>query len=273
MGQITGSPSHEENPAVGDNVGIEAPQLEARFLLLCEHASSHIPERFAALGLEPDVTNSHVAWDIGALAVALRLSALLDAPLIYPTASRLVIDCNRALDHPGLIVGETEFGSVPGNLNLAPDEREQRIAAIHRPFHEAVDDILASRQARNLHSCLISIHSFTPTFRGRARPWHFGLIYDNDDRLALQLRTALIAAGEIQVALNQPYCLSDGVYYSLARHGEANGLLCVMIEIRDDLIRTSADQERITGQLADALLMVEIASDNISRASPREIVP
>lgn len=258
---------------MGDNVGIEAPQSEARFLLLCEHASSHIPERFAALGLEPDVTKTHIAWDIGALAIALRLSALLDAALIYPTASRLVIDCNRALDHPGLIVGETEFGSVPGNLNLALGEREQRIAAIHRPFHEAVDDILASRQARNLHSWPISIHSFTPIFRGRARPWHFGLIHDGDDRLALQLRSALIAAGQIQVALNQPYSPSDGVYYSLARHGEANGLPCVMIEIRDDLIRTSADQERIARQLADALLTVEIASENILRASPREIVP
>ena len=264
MGQITDSPSHEENPAVGDSVCIEAPQSEARFVLLCEHACSHLPEGLGTLGMEPHVGSTHVAWDIEALTIARRLAVILGAPLVYPTASRLVLDCNRALDHPDLIVSETEFGAVPGNLNLAPGERERRIAEIHRPFHQAVDDILAKRRARNLRSWLISIHSFTPIFRGRARPWHFGLIYGGDGRLALQLRTALIAVGEIQIALNQPYSPLDGVYYSLARHGEANGLPCVMIEIRDDLIRTPADQERIARHLADALVLVEIPT-NTSR--------
>ncbi len=272
MGQITDSPSHEENPAVGDSICIEAPQSEACFVLLCEHACSRLPEGLGTLGMEPHVGSTHVAWDIEALTIARRLAVTLGSPLIYPTISRLVIDCNRALDHPGLIISETEFGAVPGNLDLAPGEREPRIAEIHRHFHQAVDDILARRRARNLPSWLISIHSFTPIFRDRARPWHFGLIYDGDSRLALQLRTALIAAGETQVALNQPYSPLDGVYYSLARHGEANDLPCVMIEIRDDLIRTSADQERIARLLANALASVEIARDTILPAPPREIV-
>jgi len=255
---------------VGDRVCIEGPQSNARFVLLCEHASRHIPERLCALGLEPHIGSAHVAWDIGALAVAQRLAAILECPLIYPTTSRLVIDCNRPLDHPGLIVTETEFGPVPGNLDLPPDERERRIAEIHRPFHQAVDDILARRRARDIPTALISIHSFTPIFRGCARPSHFVLIYDRDSRLALQLHSALIAADEIEVGLNQPYSPPDGVYYGLTRHGEANGLPCVMIEIRDDLIRTSASQERVALNLASALASAEGAIDSMSPPRSRE---
>jgi predicted N-formylglutamate amidohydrolase len=249
---------------VGDRVCIEASEAEGRFVLLCEHASSHIPQRLGTLGLTQEARHTHVAWDIGALTVAQRLSALLDSPLIYPAASRLVIDCNRALDHPNLIVSETVYGPVPGNLDMAADERERRIVEVHCPFHQSIHDILLMRLASGVRTSLISIHSFTPIFRGRARPWHFGLIHGCDARLALRLHAELASTSGREVGLNEPYAPADGVLHSLARHGEANDLPCVMIEIRDDLIRTSFGQESVALILAEALASIEDASNSRS---------
>ena len=72
------------------------------FVLACEHASNRFPDRFGDLGLTPHQRLMHIAWDPGAYAVALKLSDLLDAPLVASTVSRLVIDCNRAYDAPDL---------------------------------------------------------------------------------------------------------------------------------------------------------------------------
>lgn len=229
-----------------------------RFVLVCDHAALMIPDRFANLGLDAEATAEHIASDIGALAVAQRLSAALDSPLVYPTVSRLVIDCNRADDHPDLIVSATEFGPVPGNRALTDDERQRRITEVHRPFHQRLAAVLRERAARNMSTTVIAVHSFTPVLAGRARPWHIGLLYDMDARVAHRLEAEFAAIEGVAVGLNVPYSpRTDGVYYTLGRHAEAGGLPCVMIELRNDLIGDEAGQALWADRLAAGLARIE----------------
>ncbi len=81
---------------------------------------------------------------------------------------------------------------------------------------------------------LISMHSFTPLWKGFARPWEVGVLWDRDARLARPLIDALMRAG-FRVGDNEPYSgeLENDCLY---RHGTMNGLPHVLIEIRQDLI-------------------------------------
>ena len=43
-------------------------------LILCDHAENRIPAAYGTLGLRPEDLNRHIAYDIGAAAVAERLA-------------------------------------------------------------------------------------------------------------------------------------------------------------------------------------------------------
>ena len=227
---------------------IDNPQGRARLLLVCCHASRHVPEGFAGLGLSEAVLADHCAWDIGALDLARRLAAKLDAPLVSAPVSRLLVDPNRALDAPDLIAEEAEGQPVPGNLGLSADEIEARLDAYHAPYHEAIDSLL---DRRDDIQALVSVHSFTPVMNGAARPWHVGVLHEADTRLADRLIAALGAHAELSVGRNQPYAPTDGVYYTLERHGA--GRMTAMIEVRNDQLADEGGQDRWAKLLADAL--------------------
>lgn len=222
-------------------------------VLLCDHASNRIPESFAGLGLAPAEREAHIAWDPGALQVARIMSAALDAPLVYPTVSRLLIDCNRPLDSNTLIAASSAGTPVRGNEGLDRAERQRRIEAFYEPYHRAVSALLDKRAKAGLASALVSVHSFTRTLGGRERPWHLGLVFGRDRRLADVLLAALHRDGDLAVGENQPYSPADEVYTSVERHGEGRGLPCVMIELGNDLIETEADQRRWGERLAALL--------------------
>ena len=162
----------------------ENPEGRGPFVILCDHASNRIPEAYQSFGFAEDALQTHIAWDPGALAVARLLSAKLDAPLFWPDASRLIIDCNRAADAPSLIVTESEGRPVPANRGLSEEERSRRLANIHAPFHDAIDACLTRRMSSGRPTALIAIHSFTPVYFGKARPWQIGILFDDDRRLA-----------------------------------------------------------------------------------------
>jgi predicted N-formylglutamate amidohydrolase len=224
------------------------------FVIVCDHASNRFPPEFGFLGLSPADLDAHIAWDPGALGVARNLSRLLDAPLVYGTVLRLILDCNRPLDAPDLIAPISESTPIPGNAALVESERRRRIAAIHEPFHRAVDEVVEGRLNAGRATTLIAVHSFTPVYRGVPRPWEIGILFDRSRRLADVLITGLEADG-LNVGVNQPYSPADRVYYTLSRHAEARGLDCAMIEIRNDLVRTQDSElewaERI-GRIASA---------------------
>ena len=231
----------------------ENPQGRGPFVILCDHASNRIPDAFQSFGFAEDALQTHIAWDRGALSVARILSAKLDAPLFWPDASRLIIDCNRASDASSLIVTESEGRPVPANRVLSKEERSRRLDHIHAPYHDAIDSCLDRRRADRRPTALIAIHSFTPVYFGKARPWQVGILFDDDRRLADLLIGGFESDPALTVGVNEPYSPADGVYYTLRRHAQPQGLPSVMIEIRNDEISDEASQRSWAEQLADIL--------------------
>lgn len=214
-----------------------------RIILICDHASNAIPARFSALGLAAGELLSHIAWDPGAMALAEVMSEKLDATLVASPVSRLVVDCNRAPDAPDIIPVRSENIVIPGNRGLSAAQRRERIALYHAPFHRKLDRLCTQRIAAGIEPVCIAIHTFTPVFNSRRRPWHFGIVFSDDRRLADPLAAALAAIPGIAVGINQPYSPADRVYYTLARHASPNGLKAVMIEVRNDLLGTPGEQQ------------------------------
>lgn len=242
MSDESRSPVHEENP---DGAG--------PFVIVCDHASNRMPPAYAGLGLTSEALFTHIAWDPGALPVSRRLSAMLDAPLLWPDVSRLVVDCNRDPDAPDLIVAEGEGRPVPGNRNVDEKERIRRLGAVHVPYHSAIDACLARRGDAVRMTGLVAVHSFTPVYLGRSRPWQIGIVFDDDRRLADPLIRALKADPALAVGVNEPYSPADRVYYTCTRHARACGLPTVMIEIRNDQIADEVGQEAWAGRLGAIL--------------------
>ncbi len=221
-------------------------------LLLCDHASNFVPDEFASLGLTQDELNSHFAWDPGAAEVTRQISQLLDCPAILATASRLLIDCNRDPSDWDSVVEIGETTPIPGNVGLSPAARAARVEAYHTPFHDCID---AARIAgAGQIKAVVSIHSFTPNYRGHQRPWQIGLVHNADHRLAQSIALHLRADDHLTVGDNEPYGPGDGVFYTLARHAEGHGLAALMIEIRNDLIATEIGQSTWAQRLAPMLL-------------------
>jgi predicted N-formylglutamate amidohydrolase len=224
-------------------------------VLVCDHASNRVPVRLGELGLAGAQLNDHIGWDPGAAAVARRLSAHLDAPLVLSGYSRLVIDCNRPLSHADSIAERSAGVPVPGNRGLSPDERRIRSQTLFRAYHGTIARLLDGRAGRP--SVLLSIHSFTPALDGRPRPWHVGVSSGRDRRLAELLLGVLRQDRDLIIGDNEPYPIEDGIDYTIPLHGEGRGLPSVMIEIRQDGIRTLAGAATWAARLAAAYRRIE----------------
>ena len=240
--------------ATSGTVSVERPSGAGELLILCDHASSRVPPELATLGVPQWVVESHAGWDKGALECARRLSQETDSPLVFSTVSRLVIDCNRDLYHPELIVTSTEFGPVQGNAELTVQQREERISRVHQPYHQAVSDLVRQRAKAGRLGAVISLHSFTPVLSGMPRPWHAGILYRSCEAWATALRQDMARRQDAEIGLNVPYSgLVGGVFYTLDRHAESHAIPCLMIELRNDLIEGEAGQAEWAGRIADAL--------------------
>jgi predicted N-formylglutamate amidohydrolase len=235
-------------------------------VLVCDHASNRVPRRLGNLGLDAIQLTNHIGWDPGAADVARRLSTLLDAPLVLSGYSRLVIDCNRPLRNAGLIAEQSDGVHVPGNRGLSPRERESRINALFRPYHDTIDRLLDGRTRQP--SLLLSIHSFTPVLNGRPRPWRIGISHWHDRRLAALMIGVLARSGDFTVGDNEPYPIDEDVDYTIPVHGEGRGLPGVMIEIRQDGIRTAAGAAAWAARLADAYRLIEAEALRYYESSP-----
>jgi predicted N-formylglutamate amidohydrolase len=235
----------------------ENPDGSGPFVIICDHASNRIPPEFEPIGLSGEVLASHIAWDPGALGVARQLSARLEAPLLWPDVSRLILDCNRPADSNTLIVVETERGTVDANRGLTLDQRAERLAQIHTPFHAAIDACLRRRHAAGRSTALLAIHSFTPVFFGKRRPWQVGIVFGDDRRLADILIRGLQLDPTLTVGINQPYSPADQVYYTVERHSAPRHSPAAMIEIRNDGITCERGQRDWADRLAEILVAAE----------------
>lgn len=231
-------------------VSIENANGQSPILLVCEHASHALPPKFGSLGLDIKALTSHIAWDPGAMGVALGLAKALDAVLVAGTISRLIYDCNRPPSSPTAIPQQSELYIIPGNRDLSPANRQWRISQVYERFHQALRKELDRRATPAI---IVTLHSFTPIFHGQVREVELGILDGGDRRLPQALIEHLTDSPFI-VRANEPYGPQDGVAYTLQEHGIKRGLLNVMLEIRNDLIREEADQEAMADQLARPIL-------------------
>ena len=231
-------------------------QGRSNFVIVVDHASPRIPRRLGDLGLPPSELQRHIAWDIGALAVARQVAAALDAPLLAQNYSRLVIDCNRNPAVPSSIPTLGESIEIPGNIGLSGEEIAARRTEIFDPYHNHLRALLDERLAAGRPTILVAQHSMTNIFKGVRREMHAEVLYNRDRRFAGLVLDMLRREAGLIVADNEPYSVSDETDYTIPRHGEARGLPHVEIEIRQDLVSEAAGQAqwalRIAGALRDA---------------------
>jgi predicted N-formylglutamate amidohydrolase len=221
-------------------------------ILVCEHASRFIPAGLNDLGLSHEAAREHIAWDIGALALAEGLSRALGATLLAANYSRLLVDLNRPLQAPDSIPVQSEIFQVPGNRGLDEATREYRRQSLFEPFHSRLTDLIDERVAQGRTVRVVGIHSFTPVYHGQPRTLEVGVLFGKGVKYAQRLIDGL-GRHPLKVAGNEPYKINPLGDMTVPVHGDARGLESVLIEVRNDLLRTPENVRRFTEYLAPLL--------------------
>jgi len=231
----------------------------SNFVITVDHGGARIPRSLADLGVPAAQLQRHIAWDIGALAVARHTAAILDAVLVAQNYSRLVIDCNRDPRVPSSIPTVSEDTPIPGNAALSEAQVAARRSEIFDPYHRYITALLDERKAAGRPTILVAQHSMTDVFKGVRRPMHAAVLYNRDRRFAGLVLDELRREPELVVADNEPYFVTDSTDYTIPRHGEARGLPHVEIEIRQDLV-SDADGQRAWGERIARVLRAAAAA-------------
>lgn len=240
----------DRDPAVFDVID---GRDDSPWVLTCDHGGRAIPAALGDLGVDAGELERHIAWDIGAAAVTRLLAARLGAWAIVGNYSRLVIDLNRPPSSPQSILARSEATDIPGNVAVAPSQAEARRREFFEPYHARLARELDRRRAAGRETLLVTVHSFTPVYLGVARPWHAGILYNREARLARILLETMPAEHGLVVGDNQPYAVSDATDYTVVTHGEQRGLLHVELEMRQDLIAAPEGQGEWALRLARLL--------------------
>ena len=225
----------------------------APLLIACDHAANRIPASLCGLGLGQEHLEKHIAYDIGAKQVSIRLAEMFDAPLLSAGYSRLVIDLNRHLDDVSLVLDNSDNVVIPGNRGLSDADVARRIDHFFHPYHDQYAQMADQLAQTHPRSLILSVHSFTPTYEGRNRPWHYGVLWDESHANAARTLLASFAKIEgIVVGDNKPYHACDPQGYAQVVHAAQNGLEMALIEIRQDLVTDPRGQ----AQAADTIFKV-----------------
>jgi predicted N-formylglutamate amidohydrolase len=225
----------------------------SEFVLVCEHASRHVPDEYASLGLAERDLVRHIAWDIGAEDLTRRLSARLDAPAFLGTYSRLLIDLNRPLGVPSSIPVLSEATEIPGNMAIDKEERARREERIFEPFHARVKRHLNARLLAGRSTRLLTVHSFTPVYLDEQRPWHAGVLFAGAKEYGASMLAELQRETHLLVEANVPYSIAADGDYAIPVHGDQRGIPAVLLEIRHDQIAQAAGVAEWTDRVARVL--------------------
>jgi predicted N-formylglutamate amidohydrolase len=225
-------------------VTVDGENGTSPFVMVVDHAGKQMPQRLGQLGLANAECERHIAWDIGAGAVACLIGRALDAVVIRQSYSRLVIDCNRRPWTETSILSVSELTTVPGNIGLAERHKRARLEEIFKPYHARIAQELDRRREAARPAALISVHSFTPVFKAVTRRWDVGVLYNRDPRFAHILLELLTREAGLMVGDNEPYSVTDESDYTIPVHGEQRNLHHVAVEIRQDLVAEEAGRQK-----------------------------
>ncbi len=221
-------------------------------LIVCDHASNALPNGYGSLGLPPALLQHHIAWDPGAADMARHLASAFKTRAILCGFTRLLIDANRGDSDPTLITAISDGNIIAGNVDLDADERARRQARFHNAYHGAIKAEVDRHLAEDRVPLLLSIHSFSPETHGKVKPWHLGVLWDRDSRLARPLMEHFGRQEHIIAGNNKPY--SGAIPGDcMNRHGTGRGLPHVLIEFRQDLISDRSGLETWGHHLYEAL--------------------
>jgi predicted N-formylglutamate amidohydrolase len=233
---------------------IQNADSDNKLLFVVDHASQYIPPVYSNLGLEDhSLLHRHIAWDIGIEDVTRRLAEKVAATAVYARFSRLLLDANRYPDDPASTPEVSDGVEIPANLNLSADEKARRVEGYFQPYHSAIEARLNEKIEIHTEPLLISMHSFTPVMNDFERPWHIGVLWDRDDRVAAPLLKILRQNRSLAVGDNEPYSARDPLGYTMSEHGTERNIPHVAIEIRQDLIDTHQGAEKWACIMADAM--------------------
>lgn len=247
-GRSDGDSLHSHELIDGDKAG--------GLIIICDHASNRLPPHYGGLGVDEAELERHIGYDIGVEPLSRMLAKRFHAPAVLTRFSRLLIDPNRGEDDPTLIMRLSDGAVVPGNARVDELERERRLNLYYRPYHAALAKLIDACLATGRPPVLLSIHSYTAVWRGNQRPWHCGLLWDQDPRLAVPMIRRLAAEPGLRVGDNEPYSgsLKNDTMY---RHGSSRGLAHGLLEVRNDLIGDPAGvlqwADRLEAVLRDIL--------------------
>ena len=215
-------------------------------LVICDHASNHVPEEID-LGLDRRLLSRHIAYDIGVTGVATFLVELSGCAAFLATNSRLVVDLNRYPDDASAIPVASDGIEIPGN-QLDAAGREARLVRYFLPYHARLAELLQ----HNRPALILSIHSFTPRLESNPhghRPWEVGILY-NEYETAANLAIERLEGEGLVVGDQLPYS-GKLLNATMNQHAEANEIPYVGIEMRQDLVETSQGQERFAAILGE----------------------
>lgn len=247
---VNGLAQRPEHPPLIEEI---TPAGAMPIVILCDHAGRHVPDDLAQLGLPPEILARHIGWDIGAADVTRRLAERLGAHALLNHVSRLVVDANRRPYTPGSMPPVSDDCVIPGNAHLELRQQQDRLRRFFLPYHRRVARILSGYVAAGQVPLVIAMHSFTPQMSGEDRPWHIGVLWRGDRRVAEPLLAALRAQTGLVIGDNQPYSGYRGFGYTINFHAQRPHFPHVMFELRQDEIATQASAYRYADLLADLM--------------------
>jgi predicted N-formylglutamate amidohydrolase len=216
-------------------------------VVTCEHASERLPDGWQWPETDARLVGTHWAYDLGAAELARELAAALGSVCVLAGFSRLLADPNRPEDSPDLFRQQADGRTVGLNAEIDAHERSRRLIP-WRAYHEAVDREVGAARA----PIVFSMHTFTPLYEGTPRTVEIGVLFDEEEALAMALREALVTAG-FDVAMNEPYSGKLGLMYSVDRHARRHGRRPIELEVRQDLAVSPEMRRRIVLATAPAV--------------------
>lgn len=237
------------NDSIETAVEVMGTAAASLLVLSAEHASNATPDGWAWPAEDAWLRDTHWAIDRGVDTILRALARGLAAPAVFCRFTRLLIDANRAVASPTLILHEAEGRPIVMNQKLGEEERLRRIEQLYNPYHARLDAVVGAYPG----AAVLSVHSFTPELEGAApRPMEVGVLFDKDEEPARRLASKLAERGWV-VALNEPYSGRNGLMYSVHRHAGCHERRAMELEIRQDVAVDPVRRARLVQDLLSEL--------------------
>ncbi len=227
-------------------------------MIACDHGGNALPSHLDGLVCSPEQMELHIAYDIGARQVAKILSKRFDAATLIANYSRLLVDLNRYPSDPNQMPTVSGGHRVPGNESIGQEEIDRRLEKYFHPYHDQHARMVDQLKSAFHKPIILSIHSFTPELKEIPRPWHFGVLWEEDEQLAIALlegfrKQAVKEIPQLSIGDNQPYSASTPRGYAINEHAAKKDVEMALIEIRQDLLLDKAGQEWAAGIIFDVV--------------------